>query len=419
MNYDGKIKKTENTKGIKIGDFLFFMSMIFVVGFPIPSIFKAISIVAFFLYTFLLQIIQNKALGNMLHYFWAVSFFAYCHISKMWSVFPEAAKEVISNVQWCMLLSVAIVNYIIIYKLTVIDIAKRMALVACVFMIDVMIFGTFFKSRLTLMVGDYLVNANTFGQIPIGIACFLLFWAKKKKWKNFFLISAVIILLTVSLLSGSRKTLLSIIIYIIFIAFYEYPSDSAEKTIGKILGITAIFVIAYICIFNIDVLYDTIGSRMETLFDFLDGNDTSDDSAKTRMMMMENAFEMFKNKPFFGYGLNTFSWLTKFNTYSHNNYVELLANLGFVGFSVYYIPLFVYFYKAYKNWAKGQDGSILPLASMFVFLVNDFANVSYFALVPHVFLAFAIGLSINNTDQTMSKEINRNKKEPKKEQNPI
>ena len=123
MNYDGKIKKTENTKGIKIGDFLFFMSMIFVVGFPIPSIFKAISIVAFFLYTFLLQIIQNKALGNMLHYFWAVSFFAYCHISKMWSVFPEAAKEVISNVQWCMLLSVAIVNYIIIYKLTVIDIA--------------------------------------------------------------------------------------------------------------------------------------------------------------------------------------------------------------------------------------------------------------------------------------------------------
>ena len=53
MNSDIQMKKTENVKGINIGDFLFFVTMFFVVGFPAPSIFKAISIVTFFIYTFL------------------------------------------------------------------------------------------------------------------------------------------------------------------------------------------------------------------------------------------------------------------------------------------------------------------------------------------------------------------------------
>ena len=172
MNSDIQMKKTENVKGINIGDFLFFVTMFFVVGFPAPSIFKAISIVTFFVYTFCVQIIREKSTGNFLQYFWAISFFAYCHISELWSVYPKAMDEVILNVQWSLLLSVAIVNYIILNKLSVMDIANRMAVVACVFLIDVIINGTFFKSRLTLIIGEHLVNANTFGQIAIGIGCF-------------------------------------------------------------------------------------------------------------------------------------------------------------------------------------------------------------------------------------------------------
>lgn len=390
------MKKTENVKGINIGDFLFFVTMFFVVGFPAPSIFKAISIVTFFVYTFCVQIIREKSTGNFLQFFWAISFFAYCHISELWSVYPKAMDEVISNVQWSLLLSVAIVNYIILNKLSVMDIANRMAVVACVFLIDVIINGTFFKSRLTLIIGEHLVNANTFGQIAIGIGCFLFFWAKKNKWRNIFLIGGVVTLLAISLLSGSRKTLITFALYMVFIIFYEYPSESAEKTVRKILGIILVIGVSYLCIMNIDALYDTIGSRIESLFEFMEGNETSDGSAKSRMLMIEKGLDMFMEKPMFGHGLNTFSYTTVFNVYAHNNYVELLANIGLVGFSVYYIPLFVYLYRAYSNWKRKEEGSVIPLIIIFVFLLNDFANVSYFSIVSHVFLALAIGLCINN-----------------------
>ena len=56
----------------------------------------------------------------------------------------------------------------------------------------------------------------------------------------------------------------------------------------------------------------------------------------------------------------------------------------------------MYFYKAYSNWKRKEDGSVVPLVIIFVFLLNDFANVSYFSIVSHVFLALAIGLCINN-----------------------
>lgn len=401
MNNDIQIKKTENVKGINIGDCLFFVTMVFVIGFPTPSIFKAISIVTFFVYTFCIQIIREKSTGNFLQYFWAISFFVYCHLSERWSVFPKAMDEVITNVQWSMLLSVAIVNYIIINKLSVIEIAKRMAVVACVFLLDVIIYGTFFESRLTLIIGGRLVNANTFGQIAIGIGCFLFFWAKKDKWKNVFLIGGVVILLAISLLSGSRKTLFTFAIYVIFILFYEYPSKSPEKTLGKFLGIILVIGVSYLCIMNIDVLYDTIGSRIDSLFDFMEGNETSDGSAKSRVLMIEKGLDMFMEKPLLGHGLNTFSYKTVFNTYAHNNFVEILANLGIIGFLLYYVPLLIYFYRAYSNWKRKEDGSIVPLVIIFVFLLNDFANVSYFSIVSHCFLALAIGLCINNYKKAM------------------
>lgn len=407
MNNDIQIKKTENVKGINIGDFLFFITMVFVIGFPVPSIFKAISIVTFFIYTFCVQIIREKSTGNFLQYFWAISFFVYCHISEFWSVYPKAMDEVILNVQWSLLLSVAIVNYIIINKLSVMDIANRMAIVACVFLLDVIINGTFFKSRLTLVIDEYLVNANTFGQIAIGIGCFLLFWAKKNKWKNIFLIGGLIALLIISLLSGSRKTLLTFALFMVFIIFYEYPSESAEKTLGKFLGIFLVIAVSYLCIMNIDALYNTIGSRLESLFDFMEGNETSDGSAKSRMLMIEKGFDMFMEKPLLGHGLNTFSYTTVFNTYAHNNFVELLANIGLVGFLIYYIPLFVYLYRAYRNWKRKEESSVVPLAILFVFILNDYANVSYFSMVSHVFLALAIGLSINTTVKINSSNENK------------
>ena len=55
--------------------------------------------------------------------------------------------------------------------------------------------------------------------------------------------------------------------------------------------------------------------------------------------MMEFGWELFKERPVHGYGMNNFSQKYYLNTYSHNNYIELLVSCGIVGFALYYAML--------------------------------------------------------------------------------
>ncbi|MBO7232994.1 MAG: O-antigen ligase family protein, partial [Bacteroidales bacterium] len=52
----------------------------------------------------------------------------------------------------------------------------------------------------------------------------------------------------------------------------------------------------------------------------------------------------FLHKPFFGYGANNYSEeiepIIGVAVYSHNNFIEMLVNVGFVGFCIFYFRWF-------------------------------------------------------------------------------
>jgi len=384
-----------------ICDVLFLITMTFVVAFPNPSMFKALSIILFFSYTIFLSVYGHKKTKNLLQYVWAIGFYLLCYLSKVWSVYPAAISDVITNVQWSFMVSIAVVNYIVIYKLSVIDIAKRMLIIGVIFLVDIILNGVYIDGRFTVIIDGYEINENTFGQIALGIVSYLFFWSKKTKWKNMFINGLIIILIIFALISGSRKCLISLAIYIILFMMYEHPSRDFIKFFAKVAGVAFVLGMIYVCIMNIDVLYSSVGMRIESLLVFLEGDIRADGSVNARFLMIQQALEMFSDKPILGYGLNTFAYITRFGAYAHNNYVELLANVGIVGFLIFYIPIFGYLLKAYNNWKKDLNESIVPLTIFSVYLVNDFANVSYFSIVGNVFRCLAIGLcisaSIDNT----------------------
>lgn len=388
------------TVRFNFADILFCISMIFVAAFPNPSVFKALAIILFFADTIFLSIASKRNTKNLLQYIWWILFFAFCNLSKIWSAYPQAADEIFTNIIWSALLSIAIVNYISLYNLSVVDIAKRMLIIAVAFFVDVILNGEYIDDRYTVVIDGYVLNENVFGQIALSLSCYLLYWNKKRNWKSMSINICVLILIVLALLSGSRKTLVSLAVFIILIIFYEYPPKSIVKAFVKILGIALVLGLLYWCIMSIEALYLAIGIRIEELLDFIGGNQTADGSADTRVQMIETATQMFKNKPFLGYGLNTFSYLTTFGAYAHNNYLELLANIGLTGCLLYYIPLFIYFFKALSNWKNSCKDSVIPLAVIGIFLANDFAMVSYSAMVSHAFLALAIGLCVNTNNET-------------------
>lgn len=376
---------------LNIADILFVLSMTFVLAIPGPSRMKAISIIAFFCYMIVVKLINFREKHNRLHIVWLFSFLILAYLSKRWALYPQAVSEQITNVLWTVLLSIAIAEYVICYKLDAEKIAKRILFISIIFIINILLNAVFTNGRLSIG-----INENTFGRIASGMTCFLFFYCKKQKWRNIFWDIITAVMAIVVFLSGSRTCLIILAIYIVALIFFEHPSRNILKYVGSALLFLVVCIFCYILIMNIDFLYNSIGNRFESFIGAISGNSTGDGSMITRQNMIEYAKNIFIEHPWIGIGLNNFKYATYFNTYAHSNYYELAACLGVVGLAVYYLPLIIYLIKAMKMWIANIAESIIPFSIFAAFLVGDFGSVTYFNPIPHVFIGLAIGMLCNN-----------------------
>lgn len=208
--------------------------------------------------------------------------------------------------------------------------------------------------------GSELGNVNAIG-IIIGISatfCFYIILSEKKYWYTLFLI----IMIPTILLTGSRKSLLFICMNIILIVYFR--NRKSFKNIFKFIIVTIlILIIVYYLIFNIPIFYQIIGERMENMFSFVSGEGTNEGSMNTRAYMIKFGFEMFKNRPLIGYGIDNYRVLFGRNTngvgtYAHNNYIELMTDTGIFGVLVYYFTHIIVLKDLFKSSRKAVDKTI-------------------------------------------------------------
>lgn len=79
---------------------------------------------------------------------------------------------------------------------------------------------------------------------------------------------------------------------------------------------------------------------------FFEGRDTS---AATRLDMIGEGWRLWLEAPILGHGIDQFRVLSQFATYSHNNYIEMLATLGIVGFILYYSVYLLLFLRGWRT----------------------------------------------------------------------
>ena len=194
--------------------------------------------------------------------------------------------------------------------------------------------------------------------------------------------------LVLSLLSGSKKVIIMIVLISCLLAFLR-----AKKYKLLILLVLAIGVFGLVfAVMKIQTLYETIGIRFVKMIEELKGTSTHPDgSSIERISMIKLGFELFKQKPILGYGLNCFRAFSKtvtwMETYSHNNFIEILVSGGIVGFLVYYSVYVYIFVKLFKPAVKERDNiAILLFTVNFVYFVIGFALVSYAMTLTNVFL---------------------------------
>ncbi len=191
-------------------------------------------------------------------------------------------------------------------------------------------------------------------------------------------------------LTQSRKAFVILVLGVFLIlVFRNINSKNFFKTVLRVVFTISIvgFALHFVLSFS---LFEGIINRMEGLIANFTGIGDVDNSARLRSQMIAVGLEQFMKTPLFGMGIGNPHYLAaKYvgkESYLHNNFVELLAGGGIIGFAIYYsmyVYLFVNFwrYRKYKN----KEYTICFII-MFLLFVMDYGRVSYYNKSNYIYL---------------------------------
>lgn len=205
------------------------------------------------------------------------------------------------------------------------------------------------------------------------------------------------------MLTGVRKAL---IIPLLFV--YVYQLIINRKNALKIIGYTALAIIIVSLIFLlVNTFFVTLSTRMWNLvFDITQGTNgvaVGGDSYETRSWLRETAWQAFLENSLIGLGVGQFAHYSLLHggplLYAHNNYLELLANMGVVGFLCYYGAIVLLVRQLWsvlvntKENCKIRQFACFGISFIVAVLVMEYGQVDYYQVyylvMPFLLSSFA------------------------------
>lgn len=329
-------------------------------------------------------------LNNIAHSVWYLLFIALAELSTLWAYAPMTSA--LRYIRY-MLLIVVICFGITQYTTKTAD-AERLIEVyaAAAFTIALIEFAGTPVHRWTAGYFGSAVgggNTNTFGYILL-FGVIIAFYKGYIKGKHWWYLPLVI-MLAGCMLSSSRKAALMSILGMLFVVFFSF--DRRNHLFH--LGTAAIFVVfAYLIVMTNTTLYNVIGHRLENLFSFMNTGHGGDGSLYKRNFYIVYAHELFARSPLIGNGFANFADLLYHEIdagyiYAHNNYWEILADLGIVGFIIYYWFYAYIGFKLIGNFFRKRMSEIQTLAlAMFISqLLLEWGIVTMYNLTTQLIVA--------------------------------
>lgn len=174
------------------------------------------------------------------------------------------------------------------------------------------------------------------------------------------------------LLTGSKKGLLGTIFLLGLLSIFRYK----WRVYKYAIPIIVLAVLGYL-IGHSNYMYDILGKRLDVFYHTLTGENTGGSTAE-RIGMYQLGWLYFKQAPIFGNGMGYFAQNSIYQTYSHNNYIELLVSCGLAGLLLYYSMLVV---LLKKGWHVARHCSVGYVFAVLILLqfVFSFAAVLFYA----------------------------------------
>lgn len=232
--------------------------------------------------------------------------------------------------------------------------------------------------------GGLIGNENIFGMTfaSSSVICFYFTIDHDYKHKVFYMFSLTLFSFF-AFSSQSKKAILMIAIGVVLLCIFHFGIRKIWKTLLLVL---LLFVLLYLTL-QLKV-FSGMTQRLES---FLSG---ADDSDLTRNYLILLGLSLFKQKPFLGWGYCNFRPVSGMPFYSHNNIVELLVDLGIVGFLLYYM-LFLKLMIAVNKLRRSSRNSIYEvfLSLLIVDCIMGYGAVQFVEKTPWILFAVCLAVS--------------------------
>lgn len=359
----------------------YFLSYIIVENKYEIYIFMSLTMVLLLVYT-----VENKGIVKIyftLYHIHLLLFCLFCYLSSTWSVYKDLAIGKGNTLLEILLLTTAV--FYCANRENAVDFLLKAVMWGgfCVSFYVIFYYGAggiFNVFREHVRIDSTLINANSLGicsAYSLLISLYYIIYDKTHLW-NIVMIPSIIMLAA----SGSRKAIL-MVIGGTFILFTLKNIDRRNVVRGMLRIVLAVFLILIVFIFLSRLsIFEEVKIRMAGMLSTILGRGAADSSTVTRLRLIEIGMDVFKEHPFIGLGIDNTSILAagifnKESYYLHNNFVEMLANGGIVGFALYY---FFYAYVLggmikYRDFNDKEYNICLTL--LLLVLIMDYGVVSY------------------------------------------
>lgn len=352
----------------------------------------------------LAYIIMQKGHNNSAYLRWMTAFMGFFCLSLLWSIKITSSAWVIVQIIPIMIVCIGTMRYLA-------NGGNLFPLIKCIFVLslimllvlvltgnfDVLSEGDRLGRALKDESGDSAWNGNSIG-MNLCFAIFsgiILLQNGYTKRNLFVFLPIAVIFIIIILLTGSRK---AVLILLIPLGVYFFQK-SRKKLLQASLMAVVVGVIAFFVLMKIPVVYEVLGTRMETMVNMAsEGTDAEGDVS--RLFLIQYGIEWFTEHPILGVGINCFRVLSNNtamfagkNFYAHNNYLELLVDVGIVGTLIYYSG-YIYLFNRMRK--LGGRFALWGMSCFIILAFRDVAMVSYYSMFNHLLICILFHMASGN-----------------------
>lgn len=251
----------------------------------------------------------------------------------------------------------------------------------------------------TVRIGNDYANANAIGMwAAISAVLFIYFIFYEGMQLKYIAIIMPIMLVA---FSQSRTAIIELIVGVFLVIFFHYrEKKNFLKGIFRIV-IAVIIIIAVIFFISRFQVFSGLNERIQSLVDYSQGKSVREGSVIQRELYIQAGWKQFLKTPILGVGIGNTNQVaiaaTGHNTYLHNNFIELLASGGIVGFCIFYGMILYLVIKLLPFALRKESVSDACLITLIVHTIADYGTVSYYTKGTYFILVLCfLQVYINN-----------------------